>query len=173
MSNFIQVPRRRIATQMATMILVALVTMAIFNHPLYAEEKQLEISGNINSEHGAIYFSPGDMAASKPVNIITTSPWTVGKTIFRGVLLRDILKSVKADGQLLKASAKDGYTVEIPISDAEKYDVIIAYRMDGKPLEDGVYAPFWIIYPYDTDTTLANEIYYSRSIWELTKLVIE
>lgn len=138
-----------------------------------AEETSLEITGNIKSEHGTIYFSPGDMAASRPVEIVTTSPWTTGKTRFRGVFLRDILSKVEADGTVLKAMAKDGYTVEIPISDATDYDMIIAYKMDGEWLEEDVYAPFWIIYPYDTDKELAQEKYYGRSIWQLTKLTVE
>ena len=138
-----------------------------------AEETKLAITGNIKSEHGAIYFSPGDMAASKPVVIVTSSPWTTGKTRFRGVFLRDILDKVEADGTVLKAMAKDGYTVEIPISDATDYDVIIAYKMDGEWLEEDVYAPFWIIYPYDMDEELAQEKYYGRSIWQLTQLVVE
>ena len=138
-----------------------------------AEEKRLEVTGNIESENGSIFYSVGDMAANKSIEVVTTSPWTIGKTVFRGVLLRDVLDAVKADGNLLDASAIDGYTVEIPVSDARKYDVIIAYSIDGKPLEEGVYAPFWIIYPYDSNTTLANEIYYSRSIWQLTKLVVK
>ena len=138
-----------------------------------AEDQQLMITGKITSQQGAIYFSPGDMAASTPVEVITDSPWTTGKTRFRGVLLRDILDKVEADGTILKASAIDGYTVEIPISDAEDFEVIIAYKMDGEWLEDEVYAPFWIIYPYDTDKELAQEKYYGRSIWQLTKLVVE
>ncbi|MDF2365863.1 molybdopterin-dependent oxidoreductase [Sneathiella sp.] len=138
-----------------------------------ADDQQLMITGNITSIHGAIYFSPGDMAASTPIEVITSSPWTTGKTRFRGVLLRDILDKVEADGTVLKATATDGYTVEIPISDAEDFEVIIAYKMDGEWLEEGVYAPFWIIYPYDTDKELAQEKYYGRSIWQLTKLVVE
>lgn len=138
-----------------------------------AEEQRLEITGNIESQGGSIYYSVGDMAANPSIDIATTTQWTIGVTKFRGVLLRDLLKAVNADGQLLKASAIDGYTVEIPFSDAQKYDVIIAYRMNGKPLEEGVYAPFWVIYPYDSNTTLQNDIYYSRSIWQLTKLVVE
>jgi hypothetical protein len=138
-----------------------------------AEDQQLMITGNITSQHGAIYFSPGDMSASTPVEVVTSNPWATGKTRFRGVLLRDILDKVNADGTVLKASAVDGYTVEIPISDAEDYEVIIAYKMDGEWLEEDVYAPFWIIYPYDTDKELAQEKYYGRSIWQLTKLVVE
>jgi hypothetical protein len=137
------------------------------------EELQLTITGNIKSEKGAIYFSPGDMAASAPTDIVTSSPWTSGKTVFRGVLLRDILKSVDAQGTVLKASAVDGYTVEIPISDAEDFDMIIAYRLNGVALEKDVYGPFWIIYPYDSDEKLGQEKYHARSIWQLTKLVVE
>jgi hypothetical protein len=153
-----------------------IIALAIFTASLStatAQEQRLEVTGNIESKNGSIYYSVGDMAANKATEVVTTTPWTIGKTRFRGVLLRDLLKAVKADGQLLKASAIDGYTIEIPFSDAEKYDVIIAYRMNGKPLEDGVYAPFWVIYPYDSNTTLANDIYYSRSIWQLTKLTVE
>lgn len=111
------------------------------------EELQLTITGNIQSENGAIYFSPGDMAASKPTDIVTSSPWTSGKTVFRGVLLRDILKSVDAQGTVLKASAVDGYTVEIPISDAEDFDMIIAYRLNGVALERIFMVPFGLFIP--------------------------
>ncbi|MBO0332112.1 molybdopterin-dependent oxidoreductase [Sneathiella sp. CAU 1612] len=138
-----------------------------------ADEHQLMINGKITSQNGAIYFSPGDMAASSPIEVVTNSPWTTGKTRFRGVLLRDILDKVEADGSVLKATAADGFTVDIPISDAEEYKVIIAYKMDGEWLEEGVYAPFWIIYPYDTDKNLAQEKYYGRSIWQLTKITVE
>ena len=131
------------------------------------------ITGEIESQHGAIYFSPGDMAASTPIDIVTSSPWTTGKTRFRGTLLRDILDKVEANGSVLKAMAVDGYTVEIPISDTQDFDVIIAYKMDGEWLEEGVYSPFWIIYPYDTDKELAQEKYYGRSIWQLTKITVE
>jgi hypothetical protein len=154
-------------------LVVSAVIFSQFTHSSRADELQLTITGNIQSENGAIYFSPGDMAASTPTDIVTTSPWTSGKTVFRGVLLRDILKSVDAKGTVLKASAADGFTVDIPISDAEEFDVIIAYRLNGTPLEEDVYAPFWIIYPYDSDEKLDQEKYHARSIWQLTKLVVE
>lgn len=150
-----------------------IVLIAILAPTTNADEARLAIQGNIKSEKGAIYFSPGDMAASSPTKIVTSSPWTTGRTTFRGVLLRDILKSVEAEGTILKLSAVDGYTVKIPFSDTEEYDVIIAYKMNGEWLDPDIYAPFWIIYPYDSDKNLAQEKYYGRSIWQLTKLVVE
>ncbi|MCF8465772.1 MAG: molybdopterin-dependent oxidoreductase [Sneathiella sp.] len=166
---------KRFATDARISLLwIAIIFLSAVNVTLtHADEMNMKIMGKIKSEKGAIYFSPGDLAASKPTEIVTTSPWTTGKTTFRGVLLRDILKSVDAKGTMLKVSAIDDYTVEIPISDAEKYDVIIAYKMNGQWLEDGVYAPFWIIYPYDSGKNLAEEKYYGRSIWQLTKIVVE
>ncbi|TNE35473.1 MAG: oxidoreductase [Alphaproteobacteria bacterium] len=156
--------------KMGFLLLLLMIVGAV---PVQAEQMRLAITGKITSEHGAIYYSPGDLSASTPTEIVTSSPWTVGKTRFRGVLLRDILKGVDARGTKLRATAIDGYSVEIPISDTEKYDVIIAYKMDGEWLENEVYAPFWIIYPYDSDKKLAQEKYYSRSIWQLTKLTVE
>ncbi len=156
------------------LLLVVVTAMLVFSASLArADDQQLTITGKITSIHGAIYFSPGDMAASTPIEVITSSPWTTGKTRFRGVLLRDILEKVEADGTVLKAMAIDGYTVEIPISDAQDFEVIIAYKMDGEWLEEGAYAPFWIIYPYDTDKELAQDKYYGRSIWQLTKITVE
>ncbi|WP_288904159.1 molybdopterin-dependent oxidoreductase [uncultured Sneathiella sp.] len=156
------------------LVLAVMTVLLVFSASLVrADEHQLMINGKITSQNGAIYFSPGDMAASSPIEVVTNSPWTTGKTRFRGVLLRDILDKVEADGSVLKATAADGFTVDIPISDAEEYKVIIAYKMDGEWLEEGVYAPFWIIYPYDTDKNLAQEKYYGRSIWQLTKITVE
>lgn len=173
MTNIAKLLSFRFCMQIMGAVLAILLLSANVASSDETEELQLTITGNIQSENGAIYFSPGDMAASTPTDIVTSSPWTSGKTVFRGVLLRDILKSVGAQGTMLKASAVDGYTVEIPISDAEDFDMIIAYRLNGVKLEEDIYGPFWIIYPYDSDEELGQEKYHARSIWQLTKLVIE
>ncbi len=138
-----------------------------------ASSEWLTISGKVKSEQGLIYYTPGDMAASPATEITTSSPWTTGKTVFRGVLLREVLANVAASGKVLKVSAADGYTVEIPVSDAEKYDVIIAYKMNGEWLKPGDYGPFWIIYPYNSQKELAQEKYYARSLWQVTKIVVD
>lgn len=138
-----------------------------------ADFKWLTISGKIRSESGSIFYTAGDMAATPGTEIVTSTPWTTGKAVFRGALLRDILKDVGASGKLLKVSAADGFTVEIPVADAEKYDVILAYKMNGEWLERGAYAPFWIIYPFDAHKELADRKFYARAIWQVTDIVVE
>lgn len=161
----------RLKTPLLPLLLLAALLLPSVAAP--SDFKWLTISGKIRSESGSIFFTAGDMAAAPATDIVTSSPWTTGKTVFRGMLLRDLLKRVGASGKVLQVSADDGFTVEIPVSDAEKYDVIIAYKMNGEWLQRGLHAPFWIMYPFDAHKELANPKYYSRAIWQVTKIVVK
>ena len=33
--------------------------------------------------------------------------------------------------------------------------------------------PLFIVYPYDSSAGLQNQIYYSRSAWQVSKMIIE
>ncbi|SSM38352.1 oxidoreductase [Klebsiella pneumoniae] len=51
-------------------------------------------------------------------------------------------------------------------------------RFDGIPLSKlmdlvGAKGPLFIVYPYDSSAELQNQIYYSRSAWQVSKMIIE
>lgn len=134
----------------------------------------LTIDGRISNTNadGAINFDLAQIEALPKVTFTTTTPWTDGATRFEGVLLRDLLKAAGADGRRLKAVALNDYASEIPASDAEKHEVIVAYKSDGKYMPVRSKGPLWVMYPFDDDPTLKNEKVYARSVWQLRRLSV-
>ncbi len=102
----------------------------------------------------------------------TSNPFETGVQTFDGVLLRDVLRRVGATGEMLSAFALDGYTVEIPVSDVETYDVLLAMRWNGKVMNVRYKGPLWVIYPVDRHRELQTESYSNRTIWQLKRLVV-
>lgn len=102
----------------------------------------------------------------------TTTPWTEGKTRFEGIYLKQLLTVVGAKGSQIKAVALNDYASELPFEGAETENALIAYKMNGKQLSVRENGPLWIIYPFDQYPSLKQETIYSRSVWQLRKLVI-
>jgi hypothetical protein len=98
----------------------------------------------------------------------TSTVWTEGVAHYEGVLLRDLLQAVGARGSHLRASAIDGYLVEIPLDELFGDGPILAFLRDGAPMPVRDRGPLWLIYPYDDNPAFRNDTTYSRSIWQLT-----
>ncbi|WP_061800663.1 oxidoreductase [Serratia ficaria] len=108
-------------------------------------------------------------------NIKTTTSWTdAGRQVnFEGVKVKDILNLVGAHGSTLRMSALNDYWVDIPISDVNKYGIILANKMDGVGLRVRNFGPYFVIYPLDEHPTLLNSpLYLSRFIWQVNKITV-
>ena len=107
------------------------------------------------------------------VRIKTTTPWHNGVVSFEGVRLDKLMNHVGAKGRTVVAIALNDYTTEIPIGDFAKYGTILALKRDGEymPIRDK--GPLFVIYPYDSRSELKSQIYYGRSAWQVTKLVVK
>ena len=104
------------------------------------------------------------------VTISTTTLWTDGKSEFSGPLLKDILAAAGNSAKLISAIAANEYAVEIPLSDTQQYQVILALEKDGKSLSIREKGPLWVIYPWSDHEELRQDKYYSRSIWQLKRI---
>lgn len=103
------------------------------------------------------------------VTIDTTTIWTTGVQSFSGVRLSDILDLVGAQGAALRATAVNDYSVDIPM-DEYVDDAVIAYSQNGAPIERRRKGPLWLVYDFDSDATFQSEVFFSRSIWQLTTI---
>jgi hypothetical protein len=103
----------------------------------------------------------------------TNSPWTKKPHKYTGPLLRDVLALVKSRGTQIHAIALNEYKVTIPVEDARRFDVIVAHRIDDKPIPVRERGPFFVIYPFDRERELRSALYYGRSIWQLKSMAIE
>lgn len=104
------------------------------------------------------------------VSVKTATRWTDGISVYRGPLLRDVLKVVGIKSNLVSAIAFNEYQVEIPYEDFQNYNVILAMERDGVPLTVRSKGPLWVIYPWSDFSELDKDEFYSRSIWQLVHL---
>ncbi|MGI9421086.1 MAG: molybdopterin-dependent oxidoreductase [Geminicoccaceae bacterium] len=107
------------------------------------------------------------------VEMETTTPFTEGSTVFRGVLARDLMRHLGASGEEIEAAAIDLYKVRIPLEDFERFDVLIALEADGKKLRVRDHGPAWIIYPWSQNEELSKEVYSRRSIWQMNAIEVQ
>lgn len=114
-----------------------------------------------------------DMIESLPQRTFTTmTPWSAQAIRFSGPLMRDLLAYLKASGTQIAAYALNDYKVLIPAEDARRYDLILATRIDGKPIPVRTRGPLFVVYPFDGHPELQSSRYHERSIWQLKALEI-
>ena len=135
----------------------------------------LKISGDITRTNtgDAYVLDEEDLAMLDEVTLRTHTPWTDGEITFHGPLLRDVLALVGAYGATVTARTLSDYQVDIPVSDALNFDVILARKADGRVLEVRNRGPLWVIYPWTDVAELRRERIYSRSVWQLYSLNIK
>ena len=168
------------ARQIAVLTVVAVVPMlsaAQAAEPLPAPEGPviLTVSGNIavtNSDAGAA-FDRAMLAEIGITHIYTTTPWTDGVQDFSGVLGRALLERVGAEGTVVAASALNDYTVEIPMDDFTKYDVLLATEVNGEEMLVSDKGPVWIVYPRDSEPALQDRRLHDRWVWQLKALQVK
>lgn len=128
--------------------------------------------GNMNVGDKAVF----DLAMLEKLGmktIETTTPWYTGKVRFDGIPLNKLMDLVGAKGTSARVLALNDYTTIIPIDDFYKCPVIMALKMNGQYMRIRDKGPLFIVYPYDTSAELQNQIYYSRSAWQVSKMIIE
>ncbi|MCX7355306.1 MAG: molybdopterin-dependent oxidoreductase [Alphaproteobacteria bacterium] len=103
----------------------------------------------------------------------TSTIWTTGIKTFEGVLVRDVMKAVGAKGTEVRAVALNDYAVSIPMADFDRYDVLLAFRMDGQDLTARDKGPLWIVYPRDAHRELNDAKFDARWAWQLKRLEIK
>lgn len=135
----------------------------------------LVISGNIQSTNvdGTAQFDRAMLEALGTVVVETTTPWHNGVTKFEGVSLDVLMKSVGAQGQTVTAIALNDYVTTIPIEDFAKFGTILALKREGEYMSVRDKGPLFIIYPFDDNPDLQNQVYFGRAAWQLAKLIVE
>jgi hypothetical protein len=135
----------------------------------------LTMSGNIENtnEEGKAVFDVASLEKLGMVSFQTASPWYNGRTTFTGIPLKKLMDYVGAKGSIVKVTALNDYTTVIPLSDFQKYNVILALKINGEYMRVRDKGPLFIVYPYDSEPELNNQVFYSRSAWQVSKMSIE
>lgn len=134
----------------------------------------LDIDGAIGTTNdgAAARFDLAMIDALPQRETVTKTPWYDGPQTFSGPLLRDLLGAVGATGTTLRIVAINDYAVEVPISDAMDYPVILATRHAGALMPVRDKGPLFVVFPFDEVPALVNELYFSRSAWQVRRIEV-
>ena len=159
---------------MATMAISFLVITPLFA-TAQADEIILTIDGITGPEQqpAHVKYTGNDLAEIGQHVVTTSTDWTDGVNQFKGPLLREVLGELPASKTMVRAVAINDYAVDIPLSDFEQYDVILATSMNGEELSRRDKGPIWIVYPRDQHPELQNAKFNDRWIWQLKQLIVK
>jgi hypothetical protein len=151
---------------------VSLPTAATIDAPKQAPI--LTVSGRIKITNGdgTARFDRAMLEGIGLQRIDTTTPWHKGTVRFEGVPLARLMQLVGAEGDRVSVVALNDYSSEIPIEDFAKYGVILALKRDGEYMPVRDKGPLFVIYPYDSSPELKHQKFYSRSVWQVAKIIV-
>lgn len=168
-TDFAMVTRKTFLRSLLTAAAIAAAVPATFALDAPAGKVVLSVAA------GSAPRSDFDMAMLEklPQHTFTTkTPWYPQPRTFTGPLLRDVLGAAAAAGTTLRLVALNDYKIEMPLADAQQYDVIVARLMDGEAMPVRDKGPLFVVYPFDSNRDLHSERYYSRSAWQLRKIEV-
>jgi len=162
--------------QAAAFVAAALITGANFAAELPAPvgEVVLTVEGSIANTNGEgrAAFDLAMLDALPQRTTTTKTPWYDGEESFSGPVVEMLLEAVGATGTTVTVRALNDYSADIPIADFKANPVILASRLNGEVLSIRDKGPLFVIYPFDLDPALYNEIYFGRSVWQVTSLTV-
>ena len=135
----------------------------------------LTMSGRLanHNGHGAARFDRKMIVSLGLRDLTTHTIYSKVASNWRGILVRDLLHYVGAKGKEVEVYALDDYRSTIPISDFEKYDVLLAVDKDGEALTIRTRGPTRIIYPYDQNEELHDTKFAARYVWQIKKMIVK
>lgn len=158
-----------------TLCLLAFASLAL---PLSALERPeapvvLTVSGEIAVENalGLAEFDIGMLRDLDWREIETFTPFTEGMQRFAGPTLASLLDRLGITGGTLHALAINDYAVDIPVSDAAEFGVLIAVLHNGQPMRIRDRGPLWLIYPEKVQPKGEN-LNSAKMIWQLNRIDI-
>ena len=103
---------------------------------------------------------------------VTVTPWYEGPQTFSGPLLSDLMAAAGVSGSALRVIAINDYAATIPWTDIETIPVILAVRHNGATMSVRDKGPLFVIYPFDERPELRDEVYFSRSVWQVNRIEV-
>lgn len=126
---------------------------------------------NGNAE-GRADFDRAMLESLGVAELATSTPWTEGVPVFRGVKAVKLLDALGVTKGTLKATAINDFSVDIDVADLRQYDALLAWEQDGHELRVRDRGPLWIVWPRDQVPELRDEADNAKWIWQLKALEV-
>lgn len=134
----------------------------------------LTVSGNITHTNGpnVARFDRAMLQALERRTTTAKTPWFNETHDFEGPLAAAVLDAVGARGAVMRVIALNDYAADVPVDDVRRLPVVLATHLDGEVMSVRDKGPLFLIYPFDEFPDLFNEIYFGRSVWQITRIEV-
>lgn len=93
---------------------------------------------------------------------------------WQGVRLSTLLAGFeRADTQHLRVEALNDYSTLIPLGELDAFEPILAYRRDGHSIGIAERGPLFVIYPMVDHPELRTQVYFNRTVWQVSRITLE
>ena len=136
----------------------------------------LTVTGSIahpNGDGGKAVFDLPALERIGTARVQTSTPWTDGRPVFEGVLMRNLMARLGARGETVTVVALNDYKMQIPTADFGKYPVLLAFKMNGETLRVRDKGPLWLVYPQDEFPALQNKPTQAKWVWQIKEMRFE
>ena len=165
----------RRTTWFSTLVVGFMLSNVVYALPVPEGDPILWVSGKIiesNTADGVEFDSA--MIKRLEQGTIKTNNHVVSDIVeYKGPKMSAVLDYVGAQGSTVKVIAWDEYVVSIPMSDIKKYGVLLATHEDGIKMTIDGKGPFFVVFPFTDNPEIQNDLFYSRSVWQVREIVIE
>lgn len=132
----------------------------------------IEITASDQAAVDIVTLTRSELEALPAVTFTTRTNWTNGQMTFTGVALTTLLDRFDVTEGELELIAINAYSIILPVDDQTNDGAILAYLMNGHPMTPRDKGPIWMVYNYDADRQYRTETVFSRSIWQLDRIII-
>jgi hypothetical protein len=121
----------------------------------------------------AIELSLEEIEALPQTVFVSHNEFVDAPTVFRGPLVRDVLAlGGLQDAEVVRFTALNDYSVDIPARDFAAYDAILAVEANGRRLSRRDKGPLWLVYPMDSHPDLQQHEFIARLIWQVVRVEV-
>jgi len=128
------------------------------------------VSGKIqNKNSGDTYVLDQAAFDKNSVEKPYSDPWMTDVKTYKGILLTELITLVNptSDATTISLIATDGKSLDIPIADAQKYDIMLARWSDGSTaLDNSTGGPVKVAFPDNAKSTYTDE----QWMWWIVKI---
>lgn len=137
----------------------------------------LTIEGKISQTNAdnALKFDMETLESIGVVEYKVNDPFAKKSILYSGVLLSELLKVAGADknANTLTLWALDDYSVDMKISDSEKWPILIATKADGAYMPLDQKGPLISVFPFDNFPEIDHLTYDNQWLWALAKITVK
>lgn len=147
---------------------VLMFAMVLLLAPCGAQADQFALT--VSDSNGSTIWEVQDLDALEQVELLTATTWSEKPIRFSGPLVRDVLKGsgITDPSDIIRATAYNGYHVDIPVAEFHDHDVLLASRANGELIRLEDRGPYRFIYDF-SKVGAKKDSYW---IWMLEKVVV-